>query len=601
MGGARILIVEDEGIVALDIEQRLKSLGYTVIDTASTGEEAVERVCEVYPDLVLMDIMLGGEIDGITAAEQIKNQFDIPVIYLTAYADEVTLQRAKITEPYGYIVKPFKEKDLHIIIDIALYKHEMERRLKESEKWLSTTLKSIGDAVIATDNNGLITFMNPVAERLIGWKIEDARGKRLTNVFNIVNKDTRQPVENPVAKVLVDGITRGLANHTILIANDGTETPIDDSAAPIKDNKGNLVGVILVFRDITEREKAEEEREATIKALQESEERYRIIAGELSEADRRKNEFLAVLSHELRNPLAAISNSLQILDRAAPGGNQAKRVQGVINRQVRQLSRLVDDLLDITRITQNKIELKRQQLDLNDLVRRTVEDHRTIFEKNGICLEARLVPSPVFVNADEARIMQVVGNLLHNASKFTKRGGNTFVSVNLDALRKQAVISVADTGIGLEPNMFSRIFQPFIQVETTIDRTHGGLGLGLALSKGLIEMHGGTIKASSAGMGKGSEFTIYLPLEESLTDMMQVDVDISQNSRRVLIIDDIVDLADTLGELLRFRNYEVQVVYNGLEGLKRPGNSTRRLYCATLAFPIWMVMMLQRHFGRMIS
>ncbi len=259
MANARILIVEDEGIEALDIQSRLMNLGYPAPDIVFSGEEAIKRVEANVPDLVLMDIMLPGDIDGVTAAEQIRAHCDVPIIYLTAYADEDTLERAKITEPYGYIVKPFNERELHITIDVALYKHEMARRLRESERWLATTLRSIGDAVIATDRDGRVTFMNPVAERLTGWKTEEALHRKLTDVFKIISRATRQPVENPAARVLREGVIVGLANHTRLIARDGSEVPIDDSAAPIRDDGHNVIGVILVFRDITEREKAEED------------------------------------------------------------------------------------------------------------------------------------------------------------------------------------------------------------------------------------------------------------------------------------------------------------------------------------------------------
>jgi len=267
MPDARILIVEDEGIQALDMQRRLTALGYPVPVIASSGEEALQKTAASRPDLVLMDIMLPGKIDGIMAAEKIRAGFDIPVIYITAYADEDTLRRARITEPYGYIVKPFKERELYITIDIALYKSGMERKLRESERWWSTTLKSIGDAVIATDRSAVVTFMNAVAEDLMGWKLDDAFGRKLIDVFNIINRDTRLPVENPVGKVLREGAIVGLANHTLLIARDGREIPIDDSAAPIKDGQGNITGVVLVFRDITERERAELEREKADKAV----------------------------------------------------------------------------------------------------------------------------------------------------------------------------------------------------------------------------------------------------------------------------------------------------------------------------------------------
>ncbi|MGA1875294.1 MAG: PAS domain S-box protein [bacterium] len=259
MAEAKILIVEDEGIEALGIQHRLINLGYPTPDIAFSGEEAIQKVEEMRPDLVLMDIMLAGEIDGVTAAEKIHTRFGIPIIYLTAYADESTLQRAKITEPYGYILKPFKERELHGTIDMALYKHRMERKLKESERWLATTLRSIGDGVIATDKEGVITFMNAAAESLTGWPLEEIVRKPLAQVFNIINRDTRLPVENPVTRVIREGIVVGLANHTLLIRRDGREIPIDDSGAPIKDDQGDIIGVILVFRDVTGRERAMEE------------------------------------------------------------------------------------------------------------------------------------------------------------------------------------------------------------------------------------------------------------------------------------------------------------------------------------------------------
>ena len=258
MINSKILIVEDEAISALDLQSRLQNRGFLVPEIAFTGEEAIRKSAEVRPDLVLMDIMLPGDIDGITAAEQIKSRFDIPVIYVTAYADEATLQRAKITEPFGYIIKPFQERELAIAIEMALYKHKMEKKIKENEKWLATILRSIGDAVIVTDKSSLITFMNGIAEKLTGWGMEEVLNKKLNDIFSIINRDTRQPHENIIDKVLSDGIVRGLANHTILIAKDGTEIPIDDSMAPIKDDLGNITGAVLVFRDVTEREEAEE-------------------------------------------------------------------------------------------------------------------------------------------------------------------------------------------------------------------------------------------------------------------------------------------------------------------------------------------------------
>lgn len=254
----KILVVEDEHIVAMDLMTRLRNLGYEVPDSASSGEEAIEKAGRWRPDLVLMDIFLNGEMDGVQAAGRIRSQYNIPIIYLTAYADSSTLQRAKVTEPFGYVLKPFEERELLTTIEMALYKYRIEQRLMDSERWLATTLKSIGDGVVATDQDGRIKFMNPVAEALTGWKQEEALGKSLVEVFRLVSASTRQPLDNPVNRVLMQGAVVGLSTGAILLSRDGRETPVYDSTAPIKDDDGSITGVVLVFNDITERKRAEE-------------------------------------------------------------------------------------------------------------------------------------------------------------------------------------------------------------------------------------------------------------------------------------------------------------------------------------------------------
>ncbi|HEX3036850.1 MAG TPA: response regulator [Thermodesulfobacteriota bacterium] len=248
-----ILIVEDEGLVARNIRNRLKKLGYEVAALVSSGEEAICKVEEMQPDLVLMDIVLEGDMDGVEAAKQICSRFNIPVVYLTSYADNDTLERAKMTEPFGYILKPFEIKELHSSIEIALRKHDIVRKLEEREKYLTKTLNSVSDAVavIVTDTKGFVTFMNPLAEALTGWKQEDALNRDLDEVFNILSEQTRTYAEKLIAKTLQEGVGIGLTNHTILISKYGTETLIDVSAAPIRDDNEDIIGVALVFRDIT--------------------------------------------------------------------------------------------------------------------------------------------------------------------------------------------------------------------------------------------------------------------------------------------------------------------------------------------------------------
>ncbi len=265
MASFKILVVEDESIVAMDIKHRLENMGYIVPAITSSGEEAVEKASETNPDLVLMDIVLKGEMDGIDAAQQIKDNLDIPVVYLTAYSDERTLKRAKITGPFGYIIKPFEDRELHSAIEVALYKYEMESKLKANEKWLSTTLESIGDAVITTDKDGCITFMNPIAQKITEWEQDEALGKPLENIFKTNNDETGNPVKSPVIEVLQKGSITGMQDHTILITKNGAHVPIDDTSAPIKDDKNNINGIVLIFQDITQRKKAEKEKEQLLK------------------------------------------------------------------------------------------------------------------------------------------------------------------------------------------------------------------------------------------------------------------------------------------------------------------------------------------------
>ena len=295
MSSSRILIVEDEGIIAKDIQNTLNRSGYSVIGIASSGEEAIKKAMEIHPDIVLMDIVLEGAMDGVEAAEYIRDYFDIPVVYLTAYSDDTTLQRAKITEPFGYILKPFQERELYTTIEMAIYKHTMQKKLKESEQWLATTLKSIGDAVIATDTGKLITFMNPVAEALTGWKQEEAIGKPLKDVFKIINEKTGKQADDPVARVLREGVIVGPANHTALIAKDGTKRPVDDSGAPIRDDKGKIIGVVMVFRDITE-------RKITLEQLRASEERHRSLVDNI-------NVGIALISRNME--ILALNNQMK--------------------------------------------------------------------------------------------------------------------------------------------------------------------------------------------------------------------------------------------------------------------------------------------------
>lgn len=324
---------------------------------------------------------------------------------------------------------------------------------------------------------------------------------------------------------------------------------------PLRDANGRVFAVAGISADISARKQAEE-------AL-------RRLSDQLRESDRRKDEFLATLSHELRNPLAPISNSLYVLDRAAPGGAQAKRAKDVIDRQVAHLSRLVNDLLDVTRITRNKIPLQRERADLRDVVRRSVEDQRSLFDGRQLVLEADLPEEAILVDADTTRMAQVVDNLLQNAAKFTRRGGRTRVSVSTDPPRAQAVVRVSDTGAGMTAETIAGLFRPFVQADHTLDRSGGGLGLGLALVKGLVELHGGEVSAHSDGLGHGAEFVVRLPLAGGAGPRAELAGAPPPAPARILLIEDHVDAAESLREVLELSGHEVFVAHDGPEGIAK--------------------------------
>lgn len=727
---------------------------------------------------------------------------------------------------------------------------ENARLIQIERERLHVTLASIGDAVISTDAEGRVNFLNPVAEALVGWKSEEAARRPLAEVFRIVNEYTRQPVVNPAVKALEEGAVVGLANHTVLIAKGGVERPIDDSAAPIRDGRGEIIGCVLVFRDISPRRRAEQELRdserrfrqladampqivwtarpageidylnrrwseftglpqtasneawqtilhpddaqpagqrwqacvesgapfemevrlldrcrqtyrwhlirtaavhdeagrvarwfgastdihdqkraqetasflaaasatlstvvdyestlqkvaalavpqfadwcavdvvedggslrrlavvhadpAKVKLARELERRYppdaasphgaqkvvrtgqsdmmeeisdeliaqgakdeehlRILRelglksyicvplkgrkklsgvitfvaaesgrryvqpdlalaeelgrraaialenselyAELREADRLKDEFLAMLAHELRNPLAPIRNSLHILKRPETDRPTAVQMLDMAERQVRNMARLLDDLLDVSRISRGKIELRREPLELTSVVHRAVEAVRSLFEQRRHELTVSLPPAAVYVNADSTRLEQVLTNLLNNAAKYTDPGGH--ISITLDAQAGEAVLRVRDTGIGIDPQMLPHIFDLFVQAERRLDRAQGGVGIGLTLVNRLVELHGGRVEAHSPGLGQGSEFTVWLPTtterSESNSDPAQGGQTRPLPRRRVLVVDDNPDAADSLALLLGFAGQDVRTTYDGLSALEQ--------------------------------
>jgi len=434
----------------------------------------------------------------------------------------------------------------------AAARTEAERRAEELEALFASMI----DCVIVYGEDRRIRAVNRAATQLFG---ADVRG--LTPAELIERIGVRSSADDAAPRADRMPAARAMNGETVTAERMRIQTPAGErvvlvSASPLRHGGDAVRGAVAVYRDVTNQDRADAERE-------------RLMA-ELRETDQRKNQFLAMLSHELRNPLAPIRNSIYILERAAPGGEQARRARAVIDRQAHHLTRLVDDLLDVTRISRGKIRLQRERFDLNALARRSAEDQRSVFEKTGVRLDVHASEQPLEVNGDPIRIAQVIGNLLHNAAKFTPRGGRATLSVERFSAAL-AALRVRDDGPGIAPDSLTRVFEPFVQADRTLDRSHGGLGLGLALVKGLVELHGGSVIARSAGAGLGAEFVVTLPLDAAASPRIPPAAAPAApaHARRVLVIEDNPDAAASLREVLELNDHVVEVVGTGREGIDR--------------------------------
>jgi PAS domain S-box-containing protein len=451
-------------------------------------------------------------------------------------------------------------------------------RLAEQEELTRVTLNSIGDAVIACDVDARVTFINQEASRLTGWSMRDGAGVALHQVFRVVSETTRESVPLPPLQALHPRQMLTFTNHQILLSRSGVEWPISDTLSPIVDRNNRVVGTVVVFRDVTQaREDDARARAVTIEreGLLQSE---RLARGEAERANRVKDDFVAMVSHELRTPLNAILGWTDILKQ-----NRSAAVLDhgldVIARNTRLQAQLISDLLDVSRIVTGKLTLEFDHLDLANIVRNSVETQQSVAAERGVTIAMQLPPGAVRTLGDPARLQQIVWNLLSNALKFTPRGGR--VTVALRASGDTAEISVSDTGIGIRSEFLPDLFERFRQATSTTTRRHGGLGLGLSIARHLAELHGGAIRAESAGENKGSAFTLELPIQTASAATVVVNraretreaaalaERISFNGLRILVVEDDVDTRDVVRRLLEAHRADVSVAATALEALDR--------------------------------
>jgi PAS domain S-box-containing protein len=456
-----------------------------------------------------------------------------------------------------------------IVRDIAARKRA-EEALREQRQWLQVTLSSIGDAVIATDTEGKIRFQNPIAQSLTGWTQEEAEGQPLQNVFRIVNEETRRTVENPALHAMREGTVVGLANHTVLIARDGTERPIDDSGAPITTTDGKRFGAVLIFRDITARRRAERERSKLLAS-------ERVAREKAESASRAKDEFVAMISHEVRTPLNAILGWAHLLRTGNLNPADATRGMKAIERSAKTQAQLIEDLLDTSAVVTGKLSLDVRPVDLTPIIEAAIDSVRPAIDAKAIQLNVALEPKGGLVSGDPKRLQQVVWNLLANAVKFTPNHGR--IMVQLDRINSHMEIRVRDSGAGIHPDFLPYVFDRFSQADTTTRRKYGGLGLGLAIVRHLVEAHGGTVSAGSPGIGLGATFTVKLPIRSTreeegkasvnsaVADASSLDA-ITLAGLRILCVDDEADTRDLLTAMLTPYGAEVRCCASAQEALR---------------------------------
>lgn len=611
-----ILIVEDEAIVAADLSSKLQRLGYTVSGSTACGEDALTLVQDQHPDLVLMDIRLAGAMDGITAAEGIRREYDVPVIYLTAHSDRATLDRAKRTEPFGYILKPFEELELETHIEMALYKHQAEQKLRESEARWRVTLESIGDAVITGDTDGRVTFLNPVAAALTGWTPAAALGQPVSHVFHIINEVTHQPSEDLVARVLQENCVVELANHTSLVTRSGREVPVEDSAAPITNASGQVTGVVIVFHDVTARRRAEEERERLLLAVEKHaaeldatlsslatgliiyntngvavrmnnmaqqllspeiffyttvEERAHMVRWETTEGQpfppeeipvaralrgetthnvviaaplpagklwisasaapictpdnqmlgvvasfvnitelhaiqEQMKTFMHMVSHDLRAPLTITNGHVTLLKEFLnESENRAVQMSiEAIGRAIKRMDVMIDDLVLSAQLEGGRLTITRTPVDLATWLPEYLQRSSAVLDLQRIQLNIPATLPPLSVDSD--RLERILTNLLSNALKYADPG--TDVKLQVQERAGDFSITVQDQGQGIAPQDIAHLFEKFYRANG--NRKAKGIGLGLYITKHIVEAHGGHIEVASE-VGKGSTFTVTFP------------------------------------------------------------------------------------------
>jgi len=510
----RILIVEDESIVALDIQTRLEAHGFEIVDIVSTGSRALEKAKEEIPDLILMDINLKGSMDGVETASLIRRSIDSPIIFLTAFADEKTMKKARISEASGYILKPFREGELLVTIELAIKRSEVRKRIQENSNWLYSTLNNMNDAVITVSEENRVIFLNRKAGEIMEYELSPG------DVFDI------------------DKYVFSEKGRTRFHKGD-RDIEIDYTQTEIFDNDQKL-GIVHFIHDITKQVAFEIGLEKARRAAEES--------------SRVKNDFLANITHELRTPLNTIIGMNSIVSELSTDSEIAE-MHDLIGKAADGLLKQVNELLELAEIDRGEIKVRTSRFSIGSLIDEILSTFRSQADLKAIELQIEKENLP-YVISDKNKIREIITCLLSNAIKFTRNG-----SVRLKARITDGKLSlrISDTGIGLSDEQKKKIFQLFTQVDGSRTRYYGGIGVGLTLANKLVQLLNGSLEVEST-LNKGSTFTITVPVEESSDQ--KSDEAISETGKILsdkdrILINELIILTEEISDLFNREEFKL--------------------------------------------
>jgi PAS domain S-box-containing protein len=538
-----VLVIDDDAAKRHSIVKILRKAGYAIRE-GETGSDALRLAAEK-PILIILDVKLP-DMSGFEVCRRIKEDAAtaaIPVLHIsTTFVDIEDRIQGLEGGADGYLTDVLEPLELIATVKALLRARRAEEAAQISSRQWQVTFDAISDGVVLLEHQGRVIQANAAMERILGRSWDAISGHPIHDLL-AVPSDLES---SPFLRMLETGQREAVESTS---GDRWLRVTID----PIRDASGVVKGALCIASDITDRRRLEEE--------------LRRRAEELAVADRRKDEFLAMLAHELRNPLAPIANALESmrLDRSDPVATE--EALAIAGRQVVHMARLLDDLLDVSRFTRGNIQLRKVPVNLTSILEQAIETSRPFIQAGNHQLTTSFPTTPIWVEGDSTRLAQVVANLLNNAAKYTDQGGQ----INLSAVREgdEAVIRVRDNGIGLSSEMLPRVFDLFAQEDRSLDRSQGGLGIGLTLVRSLVHLHGGTIQAQSEGPNLGCEFTIRLPA--SLTsptarprpEIVSNPAKVAHRSVRILVVDDSQDSARSLARVLKLWGHETRVAHDG--------------------------------------